>query len=235
MWSLKGMQAAYSYVKEKSKWVEKLRGVATEAARKAFAASAAEISELKIKNTALQEQESARIVELKTQLNNLKNQDIPRVSELETDVNILRQENVDLEKQVALGAATKDVAVQSATRALNSTIQQQSSALAVYQTKVSTMETAHAKEIATLKKKLKVSPNSWTEIAVSGKGRKRRTYVRRQHARFTDALGEYAKDVGKDVYFMQFEHKGIRVGGNETKTFEQLNIKDGDELRMHGG
>lgn len=59
--------------------------------------------------------------------------------------------------------------------------------------------------------------------------------MRRQHAVFKDALQEYAKHVSKDIYFMQFEHKGTRISGNDTKTVEQLNIKDGDEIRMHGG
>lgn len=84
-------------------------------------------------------------------------------------------------------------------------------------------------QIARLNKQLEVGPNSWIQFNVTGKGRKMRTYVRRPHASFTEALEELAKDSGKFLPSMKFKVSGSIVAGSDKR--QLLHVRSASTLK----
>ncbi|KAK4502193.1 hypothetical protein PRZ48_005618 [Zasmidium cellare] len=86
--------------------------------------------------------------------------------------------------------------------------------------------------IKRLNQKLEVGPNSWVEFHVTGKSRKKRTYVKRPTAPFTEAMTDFAKDLGKTIEYMRFEVAETEVLGKDRRTLQQLNVKDGATIEF---
>lgn len=86
---------------------------------------------------------------------------------------------------------------------------------------IENLKASHASQIRNLQKQLQVGPNSWFEIHVTGKGRKKKTLVRRPSAPFNKAFQEPPR-VGFTTLNMRFKHGKNEIQGRETKTRQQV-------------